>query len=45
MEEHEGNSLYTAYDATFNKHYSNGWSMMANYTATFANTSGSALPS
>src|SRR5688500_20401179 len=31
----EGSSLYTAYEATFNKQYSGGWSMMFGYMASY----------
>ncbi|MBI4474875.1 MAG: TonB-dependent receptor [Acidobacteria bacterium] len=36
VEENEGNDLYTAYETTFNKQYSDGWSFLASYTAQFA---------
>jgi len=34
--EGEGLDLYTAYETTFNKQYSNGWSFMVGYVADFA---------
>jgi len=36
MDKHEGSNSYTAYEATFNKNVSNGWSMLAGYTLDLA---------
>jgi hypothetical protein len=35
VDKNEGNDLYTAYEMTFNKQYSTGWSLLAAYTADF----------
>jgi hypothetical protein len=36
---HEGQNAYTAYEATFNKNVSNGWSMLAGFTVDLAHVS------
>jgi hypothetical protein len=36
MDKHEGSNSYTAYEATFNKNVSNGWSMLAGVTLDLA---------
>jgi hypothetical protein len=36
MDKNEGSNAYTAYEATFNKNVSNGWSFLAGYTLDLA---------
>jgi len=36
---HEGNNQYSALETTFNKQFSSGWSLLAGYSADFANSS------
>ena len=36
LDENEGNSLYTSYEATLNKQHADGWSLLASYQADFA---------
>jgi hypothetical protein len=43
VRDHENSSMYMAYEGTFNKQYSNGWSFLASYSAAFAKI-GSADP-
>ena len=38
--ENEGNDLYTAYEVTFNKQYSDKWSLLVSYLGDFAKTRG-----
>ena len=32
MDKHEGQNAYTAYEVTFNKNFSKGWSFLAGFT-------------